>query len=272
MGFITRWVQRIFIFCVSLGVLWFIVTQIFDRFEDRMPLFLALILTYFVSAYIFVPQIIRFTVMILRRGHIPHMTRALDGLPADPVNIILIGTPEELLSAFAAAGWHKADSLTLQSAGKMIGSLVFNRPYLQAPFSNLYLFGRNQDYGFQQAVGNSARKRHHIRFWAANIDPQTEIGNLRYWIKKHPVDPKVSTIWVGAGSEDIGLGLKKLSYQISHRTHKEIDNERDYIIDCLRKNGSIQDERPIDTGELVAGKYVSDGKIIWAKLVSSAKI
>ena len=32
--------------------------------------------------------------------------------------------------------------------------------------SILYLFGRGQDIGFQKAIDNSPRKRHHIRFWA----------------------------------------------------------------------------------------------------------
>ncbi|MBP6859710.1 MAG: LssY C-terminal domain-containing protein [Candidatus Magasanikbacteria bacterium] len=266
MHFIIRWTQRIFVFCFSIGTLWLIVTQIFDRFEDRMPFFVALILTYLVSAYLLLPQIIRFSTMIVRRRHIPHMTRAMDGLLADPVNIIFTGTARELCSAFADIGWHQADPLNLKSAWKMINGVALNKPYAQAPFSRQYLFGRTQDFEFQQAIGNSPRKRHHIRFWAANIDPQTELGNLRYWIKKHPVDPTTSTIWVGAGTEDMGLGIKKLTYQISHRTNKEVDTERDYIIDSLKQKNRIQDIRHINTGELVAGKYISDGKIILARL------
>lgn len=267
MQFIVRWAQRIFVFCFSIGTLWFIVTQIFDRFEDRMPFFAALILTYLVSAYIFLPQIIRFSTMIVRRRHIPRMTLAMDGLLADPVNIIFTGTAEELCSAFANIGWHQADPLDLKSAWKMIRSVTLNKPYVQAPFSRQYLFGRTQDYGFQQAIGNSPRKRHHIRFWAANIDPETELGNVRYWVKKHPVDPTTSTIWVGAGTEDLGLGIKKLTYQISHRTNKEVDTERDYIIESLKQKNKIQNIRHINTGDLIAGKYISDGKIILAKLI-----
>lgn len=274
MNLLARILQRIAIFAISVGVIWLIVTQVFARIDERSPLFVALLLTYIISAYVILPQIIHLSVMILRRGRIPHMTRAPDGLPADPVNIILTGTMGELIAAFAAAGWHKADELTLRSGWKMIRSFIFNKPYPQAPFSSLYLFGREQDFGFQEPVGNSPRKRHHIRFWAANINPEAKMSDLSYWMKKRPVDRSnpanltASHIWVGAGTEDLGFGLSSLTYQISHRTDKRIDEERDHILDCLRRSGHIagQSERMISAGALVAGKYVSDGKIVHVEL------
>jgi hypothetical protein len=45
----------------------------------------------------------------------------------------------------------------------MIVAFVRNSPYPTAPFSTLYLFGRGQDIGFQKAIDDSPRKRHHIR-------------------------------------------------------------------------------------------------------------
>jgi hypothetical protein len=45
-------------------------------------------------------------------------------------------------------------------------AFLLNSSYPSAPFSALYLFGRGQDIGFQQAINNSPRKRHHVRFWA----------------------------------------------------------------------------------------------------------
>jgi len=269
MGFLFRLFQRVFIFIVSIGVIWLIVTQIFDRLDQRLPLFFALILTYFFSAYFILPQIIHFSVMIMRRGRIPRVTRAADGLFADPVNIILAGTIAELSSVFYAMGWHKADKLTFKNGLKMIRCFLLNRPYPEAPFSPLYLFGRKQDIGFQKVIGNSPRKRHHVRFWSANIDPRKEISDIAYWLKKHPADPSASYFWVGSGSEDIGFGLTKLTFQISHRTDKNIDKERDYILDSLRRCGCINSEHFIEAGELVAGKYISDGKIIWAEITSS---
>jgi hypothetical protein len=273
MNVVSRILQRAVMFAISVGALWLIVTQVFVRIDERTPLFVAFLLTYAVSAYVILPQIIHLSVMVLRRGRIPHMTRAPDGLPADPVNIILTGTMDELVAAFAAAGWHKADELTLRTGWKMVRSFILNKPYPEAPFSSLYLFGREQDFGFQEAVGDSPRKRHHIRFWAANINPEAKMRDLSYWMKKRPVDHSnpanlaASHIWVGAGTQDLGLGLAALTYQISHRTDKRIDAERDYILGCLRQNGQICEERSIEAETLVAGKYISDGKIVCAKLV-----
>jgi len=46
----------------------------------------------------------------------------------------------------------------------MVRAFALNSPYPTAPFSTLYLFGRGQDIGFQKAIDDSPRKRHHIHF------------------------------------------------------------------------------------------------------------
>jgi len=271
MNFFGRLIRRLFIFIVTASVLWFIVTQIFNRIDQRLPFFIALLITYLISAYILLPPVIRVSNLILKRDRISGVTYASDGLAADPVNILLKGTVTDLITAFTTAGWYQADRLTFQSAWKMISSFIFNKPYPEAPFSPLYIFGRIQDFGFQENIGPSPRKRNHVRFWAANIDPQAEISDLKYWIKKHPVDLSKSLTWVGAATKDNGFGLSKLTFQISHRTDKYIDKERDYIIKTLKKFGWIHDERYINTKELVEGKYHSDNKIFWARLGSPTK-
>lgn len=268
MSFLSRAFQRLCIFLFSAGVLWFIVVHVFSRLDQRLPLFIALIVTYIISAYIILPQIIHFILMVLRRGRIPRVSHAADGLPADPVNMVLVGTSQDLSAAFFAAGWTKADRLTLKTGWKMIRSFIFNTSYPQAPFSSLYLFGRRQDFGFQEAIGNSPRKRNHIRFWATTIDPEMEMGNLQYWLKKHRVNSTIPHIWIGAASKDTGFGLAQLTYQISHRIDKQVDKEREYIFTMLKSGGSIYDEKYISAGEQINGGYVSDGRILWAKLRS----
>jgi hypothetical protein len=76
---------------------------------------------------------------------------------------VLTGTLQQLNAAFKLAGWSQADLLGLASSRRMIRAFVFNSPYPTAPFSTLYLFGRGQDVGFQKAIDNSPRKRHHFR-------------------------------------------------------------------------------------------------------------
>jgi hypothetical protein len=81
------------------------------------------------------------------------MTREFEGFYADSVNIVLKETITDLEQAFLAIGWDKADSLSCKSAYGMIKNFILNRPYEKAPFSGLYLFGRRQDVGFQEAIG-----------------------------------------------------------------------------------------------------------------------
>lgn len=269
MNFIKRSLQRIVIFLISVATLWLITIQIFDRLDEEMPFFFALFITYVVSAYFILPQITHLTRIILRRGRIPKTTHAFDGLAADPINIIILGSINDLQEAFSAIGWHKADSINPKSALKMIVSFTLNKPYLKAPFSSLYLFGRKQDIGFQEPIGNSPRKRNHVRFWAANIDPSVKISDVRFWIKKHPVDLTKTRIWAGAATKDLGFGLTQLTYQITHRTDKNVDEQREYILKSLEKNNLVYHKKYIDAGELVEDKYISDGRILYIKLAQN---
>ncbi|MDQ8732094.1 LssY C-terminal domain-containing protein [Bradyrhizobium sp. LHD-71] len=267
MSLLARWIQRILTFLIAAATLWIIVTQVYDRIEQRLPVFAAVLLTYVLAAYVILPLIIHASVALLRRNRIPRVTRAADGLPADPVNVILIGSQEQLRSAFAAAGWQVADVLTLRSAAKMVVSFVLNRSYPTAPFSALFLFGRRQDTGFQEDIGDSPRKRHHVRFWAADTDPESGIGDLAYWTRKRRIDPTTSHIWIGAGTTDTGFGLQSMTWQLSHRVDRHADSEREHIAATLRAVNCITDERYIDAGEPVGTHFITDGRIFRARLI-----
>ena len=152
---------------------------------------------------------------------------------------------------------------------KILIAGLFNKPYAQAPFSPLFLFGRKQDYGFELPIGNSPLKRHHVRFWAANVDPRTGLKDIRYWIKRNHVDLTEPITWVGAASRDIGFGFTPLTYRASHRIDADIDAERDFLLEALRRCDAIVEERIIEADEVVSDKYISDGKIKWARVAPS---
>ena len=264
---VLRWIQRIGTGIFAIIALWLIVTQVFTPLHERLPLFFALVVTYFISAYIVLPIIVHVGLTIVRRGRIPRVTRTADGLPAVPINILLIGSEDSLLEAFKKAGWKEADRLTIKTAIRMIFAFTFNKPYPTAPFSSLFLFARRQDHGFQIDIGDSPRRRHHVRFWAADIDPEMNLGDFTYWSKKHTIDHSKAHIWIGAGTLDLGFGLTSLTYQIVHKQDKDIDKERDFIIESLRNANLVTNERSVDSGSNVVGKFFSDGKILAANLL-----
>ena len=268
MRFLRRMVERFLIACLSAVFIWLSVTQVFERLDQRMPVFVAGICTYILVAYLALPRLIRFGLMIFRRGRIPHFTQAADGLMGDPVNIALVGSEDQLRAAFKKIGWFEADEITLASSWRMVQALLQNKPYYTAPFSYLYLFGRRQDYGFQKSITTSPRQRHHVRFWAANIDPNVSFSDVAYWLKKHPVDHSKPVMWVGAATKDIGIGLSALTYQFTHRVDKNIDDEREYILKLLRGAGCVAGEEYAEPGKFLQNKYRSDGKIVVATLAS----
>ena len=250
----------------SVTVLWSIVSYLFIGFKNQI-LFLAGILgIYFILAYLFLPRIIYILVLLFHRSRIPRYTHAPDGVLADPVNIILFGNEQYLLEAFEEAGWDKADPITPRTTWKMFRAFFWNKPYPKAPFSPLFLFGRKQDYGFQKQIGDSPRTRHHVRFWAANIEKEIDLESPLYWMRKKAVDMDKPLMWVGAASKDVGFGLARFTYQLTHSVDEEVDKEREFIIDSLLSHRKITDIKLFATDALVKGKYVSDSRIITAYL------
>src|SRR5262245_34636307 len=186
---------------------------------------------------------------VLQRKHVPSFTITGDGLPGDPVNLALIGTLHQLRTAFATTGWSEADRLGLASSWHMIRAFVFNLPYPAAPFSTLYLFGRGQDIGFQKAIDNSPRKRHHLRFWALSLArAEDTLRTANFWRNTGRPAENDCVLWVGAGTRDTGISLTRLTFQITHATDSDTNAERNYIVAELTRNRVIEDVTSYQSG------------------------
>lgn len=271
MRLLKRLLQRLLILGLGILAVWLIVF-VFEFVDRRLPGVLALALTYAIAAYVILPRIVRMRLKILKRQRIPEFTTTADGLPGDPVNVIFTGTRRQLDAAFAAAGWSAADRLGLESASRMIRAFVFNSPYPTAPFSTLYLFGRGQDVGFQKAIGNSPRKRHHVRFWALSLThSDSALGTASFWLNTDRPPDGARVHWVGAGTKDTGFSLTRITFQITHATDSDTDAERDYITSELVKNGVIGEVTSIQAGDHLGTErvnhYVTDGEVAVASLV-----
>lgn len=275
MRLLIRFLQRLAIFTIGLVSAWLIAFVVFDFADKRLPWFLALAATYGVGAYVILPFAVRMGLKVQQRQHVPQYTITPDGLPGDPVNLALIGTLDELRHAFAAAGWAEADALSLKSAWHMVRAFVLNTPYPTAPFSTLFLFGRGQDIGFQKAIDDSPRKRHHIRFWAQNLSrAESDINEASFWLNTDKPDFDTRVLWVGAGTKDTGFGLTRLTFQITHATDSDTNAERDFIAKELVDAGAIERVDLYRTGdELVTdhvNHYVTDGEIAVAEIAATA--
>lgn len=110
--------------------------------------------------------------LIGERGEVVAYTA--QDIPADPVNLRLEGSRDQLYCAFCNAGWHAADAVTAKEGAKIGASILLDRSYPQAPISALFLQDRMRDAAFQLPHGQSADRRHHVRF--RQVEPAVWMG------------------------------------------------------------------------------------------------
>ena len=263
MRLLIRLMQRVLVAALGVFSVWLIAFVIFDFADQRLPWVVALGVTYGVGAYVVLPRVVRMGLKILQRKRVPRFTTTGDGLPGDPVNNPIW---EEL-------NRRKIRKISARCcAWRMARAFVFDRPYPSAPFSTLYLFGRGQDIGFQKAIDNSPRKRHHIRFWALSLaHAEDAMGTAAFWMNADRPDEAERVHWVGAGTRDTGFSLTKLTFQITHATDADTNAERDFIVGALAADGLIGAVSSYRAGEVLparhVNRYITDGDVSVADLV-----
>jgi hypothetical protein len=184
------------------------------------------------------------------------VTSTAQGIPGDAINIGLIGSREDVISAFHAAGWYPADPITLKTSLEIIGSVVFDRSYKAAPVSPLYFDGRREDLAFEKPAGTSADRRQHVRLWM---------------ILQNGVDG--DPVWLGSASFDSGVTLSRDTGQVTHKISPNIDEERDRLIKGLDRSQTVLSiSQMMGVGPTLNGRngegdrYYTDGEIWMARL------
>ncbi|CCV08748.1 conserved exported hypothetical protein [Mesorhizobium metallidurans STM 2683] len=207
---------------------------------------------YLVLAYFAAPEFWTLRDRNFRSHSFEMVTHTPQGIPGDPINVGLVGTEKELVHAFAVAGWDTADAITLKTAIEIGESVLFGRPYPDAPVSRLLFEGRAQDLAFEKPVGDSADRRHHVRFW--HTDTTGDDGR---------------PLWLGSASFDRGVGLSHDTGAITHHIGPDIDAERDSLIRDLSAAGMLISTSEIPgigatrTGRNGGGDpYFTDGKAV----------
>ena len=131
---------------------------------------------------------------------------------SDPLNIVVIGSEDEIWAAFMSRGWDEAEILYGASLGRTIASSVFGVRYRYSPMSALYFYGRPQDVGLQKAR-ETVDERNHLRLW---------LSPMRY---------KGMPVYVGQISRDIGVKLTTKSPTLTtHEIDPDVDEARDYLL------------------------------------------
>ncbi|NIP45594.1 MAG: hypothetical protein GWO29_04010 [Gammaproteobacteria bacterium] len=169
----------------------------------------------------------------------------------DPLNLVLIGDPQDLFPAFIRRGWHGTEILWWKSLLRTVESFLQGTRYRYSPISPLYVFGRQQDLAAQKARG-TIHERNHLRLWLT------------------PLQFRGESIWLGQISRDIGVKFTLKSPTIStHVIDPDVDEARDYLVEDLAYSqalatlgwvkgvGAVSEESP--RRNLVDDPWFSDG-------------
>src|SRR5713101_3661733 len=179
----------------------------------------------------------------------------------DMVNFLILGSEAAMQRVFTTAGWVKVDADVQGTVlHGIIGSLS-KESYLTMPMSQLYLFGRPQDYGWAHAEPISVvASRNHLRIWKA------------------PFQVKGETLWVGAATHDIGFERDQRNDGITHKIDPDIDLERDYVEKTLASTGLVTEishflpDNPMKEAKTVTGgSFHSNGQVLILRLANSGK-
>lgn len=191
---------------------------------------------------------------------LPRRVESKSSAPGDMVNLLIVGSKEQIADAFQAAGWLQPDKTTQDAIVHAIQETMAHKAYAEMPMSQLYLFGRTQDFGFVDGMPiQVVAERNHFRVWRTP------------WL-----DSQGRTVWAGAGTHDVGIE-KDQSGTLTHRIDPNIDTERDYILQTLEDAGKVATTEyltpadPVRQAVTATGDaYHSDGRILVIILSSSA--
>jgi hypothetical protein len=141
----------------------------------------------------------------------PYRTQApSSGRSSDLTNVLFIGSHDQIVAAFAAAGWTQASPASLRGRINWLRAVAELRGDGVAPMSLLLLNGAEPDMSWEKGL-NDVSKRHHIRLWR-----QDSTWNGR-------------EMWIGAATRDIDFAYLRPGSRLSHKIEENIDEERDKV-------------------------------------------
>ncbi len=236
----VRQAKRFAVLLPGLVIVYFSVRDILPYFDRRLPFSVAIFATYVLAAYVLIPAIIRLFRIIIPTNHLPLYCVTPDGFASDPLNIGIIATRRELITAMEAAGWYVADHHSVKNVFRMVVAAAVGQVYRHAPVSTMYLFGRKQDIAFEIPIENKAGQRHHVRFWATTYEKKKRLSvhSVAWHHRKRHVFGD-NLLWVGAASLDTGLNFIRHNLQITHMIDPDTDSERELIVRRLSDAGNM---------------------------------
>jgi hypothetical protein len=186
-------------------------------------------------------------------NQIPRRVADKDGNAGDMVNFLIVGSEDQLKAAFQAAGWVQVDKDAADAVVQALVASLSKQAYLTMPMSQLYLFGRPQDFGFAHAEPVTVvTTRHHLRLWKSALT----VGN--------------QPVWVGAATRDMGLERDQRNGKLTHHIDPNVDDEREFVNRSLTETGYVGQHTTVlpsdpvkDAKTATGGGFHSSGEVLF---------
>jgi hypothetical protein len=142
------------------------------------------------------------------------------GKDADVVNILFIGSEEQIEQSFSAAGWLPADRNSPKAFFKQLKAFLTASNYPNMPITHQLLDGQPQDMTWQKSF-NSYGKREHVRLWS------------------QPVEVLGQSAWLTAYTRETSAALSIKYHKFIHRIDRNLDDGVNMLVRDLSLTGCV---------------------------------
>jgi hypothetical protein len=176
--------------------------------------------------------------------------------PMDLVNLVYIGSEQEIGRAFAAAGWTGAQPNSPRASVKVIRAIAENRGLSEAPMRMLLLAGEEPSMQLQQSL-DTFEKRDHLRIWQRG----QQIGGRE--------------VWASSATRDLAAVFGMHPFGFTHQIQDNVDLERDQVVGDLAFTGCVDSvayvarpETVRTSGEVYRKGVITDSRVAIVSLNS----
>lgn len=140
--------------------------------------------------------------------------------PLDLVNLVFIGSEDEIVRAFTAAGWLGARPNSMRAGMKAIRAIAENHALADAPMRTLLLDGVEPAIQLQKSL-DTFEKRDHLRIWS------------------RPIELDGRPVWASAATRDLAAVFSMRPFGFTHQIQDDVDLERDQVVSDLAFTGCV---------------------------------
>jgi LssY C-terminus len=151
---------------------------------------------------------------------VPARTTTRYGKDADLMNMMFLGSQEQIDEAFSAAGWVTSDPNSPRSFFKQFMAFVTFNNYSREPISHQLLNGKAQDLTWQKSF-DSYGKREHLRMWS---QPGRVLGQ---------------PAWLSAYTRELSAALSLKYHKFIHHIDANLDDGVNMLVRDLTLSGCV---------------------------------